>query len=242
MASGSYSQLIRSVPWRPRDAFLVFLLPWVIIPLGFILWLHILEPYVPALHGYIGLLESSDPKASFGLVIIDAVGSFAIIGYYLRKYRVGLSSLGLRQFNLFKVLGYLMLVIIGFVILIAAAFYVVQLVYPGFNADQPQTNEFTGQTSLLSLIALVILPPLVEETVFRGFIFPAFAKRYGLAIGALATSLLFGVAHLQGNVSVYTFILSLLLCWLYSRTGSIIPGMAIHMLNNYIAYLALNQK
>ncbi len=96
--------------------------------------------------------------------------------------------------------------------------------------------------SLLSLWALVIIPPIIEEIVFRGFMFPAFAKRFGVVLGAVVSSLLFAVAHLQLNVSVYTFILGLLLCFLYVRLGSTIPGIGIHMLNNYLAYMALNQK
>ena len=59
---------------------------------------------------------------------------------------------------------------------------------------------------------------------------------------AIFSGVLFGFAHLQPNVSIYTFILGLLLCAMYVRLGSIVPGIALHMLNNYFAYVALNQK
>ena len=92
------------------------------------------------------------------------------------------------------------------------------------------------------LVALVLLRPVVEETVFRGFIFPALSKRWGVVMGALGSSILFGIAHLQYNVSLYTIVLGLLLCFMYARLRSIWPGMVLHMLNNYLAYVALFHK
>jgi membrane protease YdiL (CAAX protease family) len=69
--------------------------------------------------------------------------------------------------------------------------------------------------------------------------FPALADRLGPVIGAIITSLLFGLAHFQLNVSVYTVVLSLLLCMMYWRLRSIWPGIAFHMLNNYLVFLTL---
>ncbi len=88
----------------------------------------------------------------------------------------------------------------------------------------------------------MLIPPIIEETVFRGFIFPAFSKRFGVIIGALLSSLLFGFAHLQYNVGVYTVVLGLLLCLLYIKLRSIVPGIFLHMLNNYLAFVALTHK
>ncbi len=123
---------------------------------------------------------------------------------------------------------------------------IISMLIPGFNAAQPQVNEFTQATTpasqRLSLIALVILPPMVEETVFRGFIFPALSKKKGAIVGAILTSLLFGIAHLQYNVSLYTIVLSLILCFMYYRLRSIWPGIFLHMINNYIAYMAIMKK
>ncbi|HUC86907.1 MAG TPA: type II CAAX endopeptidase family protein [Candidatus Saccharimonadales bacterium] len=234
---------LRSVPWRGRDALIAFLVPWVVLPIAVVLLLQLVAPEVPGVSAYLRALNQNSPGASFGLVIVDAVGSFVAIGYYLRKYGASLRDLGIRRFNPWRVLLYLVVILAVFGLVVGAAYWLIQLIDPSFNAAQPQTNQFTGSRfSDLSLWALVIIPPFVEESVFRGFMFPAFSKRYGVVIGAVITSVLFGFAHLQGNVSVYTFILSLVLCGLYVRTNSIIPGIALHMLNNYVAYIAMLQK
>ena len=88
----------------------------------------------------------------------------------------------------------------------------------------------------------MLVPPVLEETIFRGFIFPAISKRTGVIWGAILSSALFGLAHAQGNITVYTFVLGLVLCFMYVRLRSILPGMALHMLNNYLAFLAYTQK
>ncbi|HSX41208.1 MAG TPA: type II CAAX endopeptidase family protein [Candidatus Saccharimonadales bacterium] len=239
-----YFQRILSVPWNIRQALAVFLVPWVLLPLAVVVWLKVLEPAFPTAQVWLQAYDAGDPVASFAIVLLDLAASYFIIGYYLRKYRVTLRSLGLRPFSFWRALWNVLLIMIFFSVLIGVVYTVLTFLSPGFNANQPQSNEFINVPSGLqpiSLLALVIIPPLVEEPVFRGFMFPAFAKRFGLAGGAIISSLLFGFAHLQANVDVYTFILGLLLCFLYVRLGSIIPGIALHMLNNYIAYTAINK-
>jgi membrane protease YdiL (CAAX protease family) len=237
-------QQIRAVPWNTWQALSVFLLPWVVIPLALVLGLMAVAPHYSLANQLLDLIQANDVKASFGLVIIDALCSLGLIAYFLHRYHVGWSVLGLRRFSLAKTLLYIVGLIAAFLLLIGLLDALVQLLVPSYNPDQEQVNEFIGvapNLHLLSLLALVVLPPLVEEPVFRGFVFPAFAKRFGLVGGAIISSLLFGLAHLQANVSVYTFVIGLLLCFLYVRLGSIIPGIALHMLNNYLAFMALSQ-
>lgn len=239
-----YVQRVLSVPWGIRQALVVFLLPWVIMPLAVMVWLQVVSPFFPQLQQFLSAFYRGDPLASFSLILLDVAASYVLIGYYLRRYQAGPKDLGLRAFNILKALGNLALIIVVFSVLVNAAYVILTVLSPGFDAAQPQVNEFTsapGALHGLSLLALVIIPPLVEEPVFRGFMFPAFAKRFGLAGGAVVSSLLFGFAHLQANVSVYTFLLGLLLCFLYVRLGSIIPGTLLHMLNNYIAFSALTK-
>lgn len=242
MGRSPYGATIRAVPWKPWEALIAFFLPWVLLPVAVFLLLGLIGTNVPWIQHFFTALENNDPKAAFILVILDAVGSYAVLVYYLRKHLAKWRDLGFGGFSFWRAVGTVLLILIAFGFLVTAAYALIQLLYPGFNANQPQTNEFTGNNSSLSLWALVIIPPFVEEPIFRGFMFPAFAKRYGLVLGAMFSSVLFGFAHLQANVSVYTFILGLLLCWMYVRLGSIIPGIGLHMLNNYIAYMALNQK
>ena len=234
------------VPWGPWRALLVFTLVWIGIPLAIILVTRVLAPYSSATHWFLDGLINNNIQALIIEVGIQTVISFAFIYYLVRQSGAKLSSLGWRGFNIWRALGLFVIIFLVFTIGVNLLLYLVTVLIPGFNVNQAQTNDFTGNVAIqhpvISILALVIIPPIIEETTFRGFIFPALSKRFGTIFGAISSSLLFGLAHLQGNVTVYTFFLGLLLCYLYTKTRSIFPGMGIHMLNNYLAFIALAGK
>ena len=231
------------VPWRVWQAVLVFAAAWLVFPVLLIIALRFAGPSLPPAHAWLDGLANGGVYASFGLVLVEAVAAMGLVLMYLRRYNLGWQSVGWRRFNPWKSIALVLMVFGVFILAVAAVFTLVSLLFHGFDASQPQVNEFTGAGGKahhnIALLALVIIPPIIEETYFRGFLFPALSRRLGLIGGAIVTSLFFGVAHLQANVSVYTFILSLVLCYLYVKLKSIVPGIALHMLNNFLAYLAL---
>jgi membrane protease YdiL (CAAX protease family) len=64
------------------------------------------------------------------------------------------------------------------------------------NENMPIQQLFKNRDTALLLMAMaVIVAPLVEETVFRGYLYPLFAKSFGIIPGILLTGLLFGLMH-----------------------------------------------
>jgi membrane protease YdiL (CAAX protease family) len=114
--------------------------------------------------------------------------------------------------------------------------------YPLFRGD------YLGQA--LFLLGAAILAPLGEEILFRGYIFKTLQKIWGNKswglLGAYAiSSLLFAFAHSAAategilGLLVPTFVMGLLLAWCLHRTGSLVPCVIAHSLNNGIALLSL---
>lgn len=91
---------------------------------------------------------------------------------------------------------------------------------------------------LFALIAIVFAP-IIEELWFRGFEFSILGRRFGVVAGALISSITFGLAHGQINVALVTFVMGLYLCFVYRKTGSLLPSMALHALNNTLAVASL---
>lgn len=242
MSSDSLNNPLK-VPWKSWEAVLVFVMSWIGVPLLILSAFRFAAPYDASIMKFVQGIHANDITASFQLTVLDAMAGLGVIWFVLRKYRVGWDSLGLRKFNVLKSSALIIAMFVVFIAIAYMALILTKLLLPGFDPNQAQVNEFTsavtGNARIISFLALVVIPPIVEEILFRGFMFPAFAGRVGIFIGALFSSLLFGFAHLQANVGVYTIVLGLLLCYMYKRTGSIIPGMALHMINNYVAFAAL---
>ncbi len=236
-----------NVPWNPREAVNVFITSWLLVPVVLAISLRVLASQWGVAQGWVQAFANGDLTASFIFSLATSLLGLGVVAYYLRKHEAGWHDVGLRKFRLGQALAYLVITVGIFLVSIPILFAIVKILIPGFNADQAQTNEFTQPGTAtsaiqLSFLALVIIPPIVEEVIFRGFIFPAMSKRWGVVIGAVLTSLLFGFAHLQANVGVYTIVLSLILCLMYVRLRSIIPGIALHMLNNYLAFISQVHK
>jgi len=89
----------------------------------------------------------------------------------------------------------------------------------------------------ITAIVLVVIGPFAEELFFRGALAAAFSPRLG-AFTPLATGAIFGAAHLEPRAFPALFVLGALLGWLYTRTRSIYPGVAVHAANNLLALAA----
>lgn len=117
-----------------------------------------------------------------------------------------------------------------------------QWVYEKMQLTMPEAYEELFESIMrepLGYFAIGILAPLTEELVFRGAILRVLLKHMGERWhwGAIAISaLLFAVVH--GNVAqdTHALLIGLLLGWLYYRSGSIVPGVVLHWVNNTVAY------
>ena len=92
-------------------------------------------------------------------------------------------------------------------------------------------------------VALGIMVPVAEEIVFRGAIQRVLQNALGERnrwIAIVVSALIFGIIHFNLAQGLHAFLVGLLLGWLYSKTGSILPGFVFHWVNNTVAYLMFN--
>ncbi|HCM24637.1 MAG TPA: hypothetical protein DHW78_09995 [Ruminococcaceae bacterium] len=107
----------------------------------------------------------------------------------------------------------------------------------GFSGNIPDMplNHSIG-TQVFYLIYGTVIPPLVEEILFRGVVIGCL-QRWGDWFAIVTSALLFGLYH--GNVGQFVFatLVGLIFGYLRIRTQSLLPGMVLHMLNNGFATL-----
>jgi membrane protease YdiL (CAAX protease family) len=104
--------------------------------------------------------------------------------------------------------------------------------------EQKDIAEGFGSVPVQVLL-IVFAAPISEEICFRGMLFGGLRRNLSRIPAALLAGLIFGGLHALTGVSAvppliaFGFILSLL----YEKTGSIVPGILLHMLNNSVALL-----
>jgi membrane protease YdiL (CAAX protease family) len=148
---------------------------------------------------------------------------------------------GLRRTRLWKAVGWAALGMFSFYVF--AAVYSAA-VHP--DAKQSVTESLGADQGTVGLIAagimVVAVAPVAEEFFFRGFFYRALRTRFAVITAALIDGVLFGVIHYDFSGSGLLLILpplavlGFVLCLVYEQTGSIFPTIALHSLNNAVAY------
>lgn len=92
-------------------------------------------------------------------------------------------------------------------------------------------------------LVIGMLVPVAEEMVFRGAVLRRLLRMMPQVnhwVPIVISAILFGLVH--GNLPqfIHAFIIGLLLGWMYSRTGSIVPGIVFHWVNNTVAFVMFN--
>lgn len=189
----------------------------------------------------LGMLVSAFflPEMNVGLALI--VGEVLLLlpvwWFGIRKYKAPLHTLGLGKFPLETVaIGCgLMILSWGFnlVYSLTLGIFGIQM-QPDFGPLFADTSSPWG-----ILIGGALIAPLVEEIIFRGFIFAGLREEHGWVKAALFSSALFALIHLQPAAIVPIFILGMIFAYLYQRCNSIWPAVIMHVSTNTIALVAV---
>ena len=102
-------------------------------------------------------------------------------------------------------------------------------------------DTFLGMSrNVFGIISITIMAPLVEELLFRGAIQGYMLRKGMKPLNAiLIASAIFGIVHMNPIQIPFAFAIGLIFGWLYYRTGSVVPGIIGHFINNSIACLQM---
>ena len=114
--------------------------------------------------------------------------------------------------------------------------------FTGVQKQNPYINVPVEKLRIISLMA-VFIAPVVEEIFFRGFMQPTLVKNLGVFGGVFITALIFGFSHAQylgySAALAAVIIIGLILGITRQKTGSVMPGIFAHLLNNLFAAISL---
>jgi membrane protease YdiL (CAAX protease family) len=148
---------------------------------------------------------------------------------------------GLRRTRFWPAVGWVGLGVLAFVIFVTIYGAIVRP-----DAEQSVTQDLGLREGMATLvlggILVVVVAPVAEELFFRGFFYRSLRSSLDVWSAAAITGVVFGLIHIDPTsvdtiqlVPVLGF-LGVVLCVVYERTGSLYPVIAMHSLNNVLAF------
>ena len=175
----------------------------------------------------------------YGMQVLLMMGTVWFFALYRRK--AGFRDLGLRYYSIGKTLWY---TLISLIAIFAISFIYVFIMSSVIGIEAPVSkieilikNRSVSNTVLLIIVAFI--GPIVEEVFFRGFLYSAFKKNWGVIPALFLSSILFSAVHLQVYSFIPLFIIGWLLAYIFEKTKSLFPAIVLHAVYNLILILIL---
>jgi CAAX protease family protein len=145
---------------------------------------------------------------------------------------------GLRPTRFWPAVGWLGVAWLAFFTFSALWSLFMHAVGVNLNDDLPEQLGAGHSNVNLVLVAVLVCvaAPIAEEFFFRGFLFGTLRGYLRLWPAALITGVVFGLIHFKLEFLAPLAFLGVALCLLYARTGSLLPCIALHSLNNSLAF------
>lgn len=232
---GAEPSNLRSVPWGLGDVLIVFVLATVLT--------------VIAGTGMSVLLPAGLPDA-----VVDAVFApltlvmlgLTTVAWVAARHRGAVRKLGGRRPRLGDALVGLGVGVLVVVVITAGVGLAIALILELLGQEIPAVQQHlrdaarNPQTAPILAFSALVVAPIAEELFFRGFVFPALAKRVGLWAGIVLSAVIFGFVHLNqaenllGGVLLLARLvpLGMLFAWLYHWRGTLVVPIIVHAVFN----------
>ncbi len=167
-----------------------------------------------------------------GMILLP---SLIIAAVCTRRMRIGL-RLRMPTWNVL-----LFSVVLGFAIHPAYMLLTrwVMVAYPvsesAMAAMRPLTDQMAATPWIYLVLLMAVVPAVCEELAFRGFMFGGLLRDRQPFRAILVTAVLFGVSHGVLQQSISATVMGFLLGWIAWRTGSVLPTILIHTINNTLS-------
>jgi CAAX protease family protein len=115
--------------------------------------------------------------------------------------------------------------------------------FVGQSEELPIEQMFRTRAAVMLLMSFgILLAPLVEETLFRGFLYPVIARGFGIPAGVIVTGTLFGAMHAEqlwggwGQIGLL-IVVGIVLTWVRARSGTVVASYLMHLGYNTLLFL-----
>ncbi len=229
--------------WSANDATKVFFAYLALMFVGMPVFVRILKTFF-------GFDAQSNAElrmlALFASLFINLAICCAVYCIVCIKYRHSVTALGLSPVNMSHnvrqgVIRYLitlpLIILAGYIVNIVSSYY-------GITPEMQDVVQWVlDEKSSLVLACLmffgIIIAPIIEEILFRGFLLPALKKSLGGRYAIIVSAALFAAVHIDVFAFMQIFILGLLLGHLYEKTKTLAASIIVHITHNLLTLIFL---
>lgn len=180
----------------------------------------------------------SEAQLATGMLVVQAIHALIISGWIWPQRQEVLGLLrptpSVLRMGGIGVLAWLGIAAIGVVY-----FHLVTRILHLPLLEPDQEFRIAGYPGWVAWCSIALLPAIWEELAFRGLIQGALAKLLRPTEAVVVTALIFAIIHRMPLSFPYLALLGLLLGLLRQRSGSLLPGMLVHLVNNTAAMFHL---
>ena len=182
---------------------------------------------------YIGSVEMYPIRDNLVGFFAMPVAIFFIL-WRMKKRKIPLSDLGSLEIQR-KPLFLSIFLLAAFLLLEEFYFYVL-----GIEMPESFIEFMLAEPILLGFISVVVVAPIIEEFLFRGFLYSQLRRSFLRDWGAMAvSSLVWTAIHFQYEVGIlfFLFLFGLFLGYFRIKYNSLLIPVGLHALNNLIAFI-----
>jgi membrane protease YdiL (CAAX protease family) len=224
------TQQVVQVPWSGWEA----------------LGLVVLTLVISAIFGFLMILFLPLNTAIAASVVFGELLTLLVVIAWVRgRFGLGIEALGWRKGPIGGHVGSGVLVgLLGIALQVPASIIVLWLarLVVGHSVEVNQLSfkgEPTSVQWVLVAFGAVVLAPIAEELLFRGFFFQAVRKWAGPVAAAALSATVFALAHISPLLFLPIGVLGFLLARLFDRRGSILASMVGHATFNLFGIIVL---
>lgn len=213
--------------WEAIMLVLIFLVISMLVSIPAFIVINILSYFIKGIKEYGGILTS--------------IAGYCVFLKYVKDKQV-YNKIRMLPMSKVKYILYGIVLLIGYRLIYDNSLGIVLDNILKHNNYQNWANKILSNTvinPIAGFISLCIIAPIFEEIICRGIILEQLRKKCNVLKAVIISALCFTVIHLNIEQGVNAFLIGLILGWLYIKTESILPGVLLHFLNNFLIYLLI---
>ncbi|MFH1854454.1 MAG: CPBP family intramembrane glutamic endopeptidase [Candidatus Omnitrophota bacterium] len=173
--------------------------------------------------------------------LVDIAVVMVVLYFVVVKHKERFQALGFRFSSFFRDIlsGITAYIFILPLLLVVLFLSIMALNFFGYTpSPQPVFEVFmqekSGNALLLLTLFVSVFGPIIEEVFFRGFMYSAMRKRFGIVAAVFLSASIFSFLHTNIIGFLPIMVLGALLAYLYETTGSLVSSIAVHIMHNSI--------